>query len=212
MPPLDGASPLELFWTVMDRGGLLMWPLALLSVTSLALVIERATFWILLHRRGGAGRIARLAAALRSGDRPAVEKLLRGDGTIYGRVAARLLDDGASDAVAIEAVEAQRPRIDRFMGTLSTIITAAPMVGILGTVTGIIRSFQLIGEQSALTDPRMVSGGIAEALITTAAGLLIAILTLFPFMIFRAQGERSLGRLEVIIAAAQEGHAARKRA
>lgn len=195
----------------MDRGGLLMWPLLLLSVASLSLVLERATFWVALRRRGGPARLARLAAALRKGERAPVEKLLRGDGTIYGRVAARLLDDGASDAVAIEAVEAQRPRIDRFMGTLSTIITAAPMLGILGTVTGIIRSFQLIGEQTALTDPRMVSGGIAEALITTAAGLLIAILTLFPYMAFRAQADRAIGRLEVIIAAAQEGRTQRQR-
>ena len=89
------------------------------------------------------------------------------------------------------------------MNALSTIITAAPMLGILGTVTGIIQSFNLIGSQNVMTDPHLVSGGIAEALITTAAGLVVALLTLFPFMAFRAQVDRSLGRLEVLVASAR---------
>ena len=82
----------------------------------------------------------------------------------------QLLDEGPSDAVAMEAVELQRPRIDRFMVALSTIITAAPLLGILGTVLGIIQSFRLLGEQSVLTDPSDVAGGIAAALLTTALG------------------------------------------
>jgi biopolymer transport protein ExbB len=107
--------------------------------------------------------------------------------------------------VAVEAVEAQRPRFDRFMVTLSTIITAAPLLGILGTVFGIIQSFNLLGEQTTLTDPRAVSVGIAEALLTTALGLIVALLTLFPYMIFRGQVDRAMGRLESVIAAAQQG-------
>jgi hypothetical protein len=92
------------------------------------------------------------------------------------------------------------------MVSLSTIITAAPLLGILGTVTGIIKSFNLLGEQSALTDPRNVAGGIAEALLTTALGLVIALVALFPYMIFRGQSDRSVGRMESLIAAAQEGN------
>ncbi|MFO0873194.1 MAG: MotA/TolQ/ExbB proton channel family protein [Phycisphaerales bacterium] len=174
-----------LFWTLMDRGGPVMWPLLALSMIGMTLVIERVVFWIGLHGPGRAGRLRQLGAALREGDRPKVERLIRHDRSVYGRVAARLLDDGASDAIAIDAVERERPRLDRFMNALSTIITAAPMLGILGTVTGIIKSFQLIGEQTTLTDPRAVSGGIAEALITTAAGLVIALIVLFPYMAFR---------------------------
>ena len=94
------------------------------------------------------------------------------------------------------------------MVSLSTIITAAPLLGILGTVIGIIRSFRLLvggpGE-GGLTDPSAVSMGIAEALLTTALGLVVALITLFPYMIFKAQAERALGRVESIIAAAQQG-------
>ena len=127
------------------------------------------------------------------------------DASPYGAVAKSLLDIGASDAVAMEAVESQRPRIDRFMVALSTIITAAPLLGILGTVLGIIQSFRLLGDQAVLTDPSDVAGGIAAALLTTALGLIIALVTLFPYMLFKGWSTRALGRLEALIAAAQQG-------
>ncbi|MEX0887620.1 MAG: MotA/TolQ/ExbB proton channel family protein, partial [Phycisphaeraceae bacterium] len=95
-----------------------------------------------------------------------------------------------------------RRRIERFLPTLSTIITAAPMLGILGTVLGIIASFDLLGARPDATDPRQVSQGIAEALLTTAAGLVIAVFTLFPYNAFRAQIDRTLARLEALAAAA----------
>jgi len=116
-----------------------------------------------------------------------------------------VLDSSASDAAALQAVESQRPRLTRFMPTLGTIITAAPMLGILGTVTGIISAFRVLSDQQAVTDPTAVAGGIAEALLTTVAGLAVALVVLFPFNAFRAQIERAMGRLEALLAAAQEG-------
>jgi biopolymer transport protein ExbB len=130
---------------------------------------------------------------------------VKNDRTPYGFVAKALILNGPSDAVAMEAVEAQRPKIDRFMVALSTIITAAPLLGILGTVLGIIQSFRLLGEQSVLTDPSDVAGGIAAALLTTALGLIVALVTLFPYMLFRGWSSRSIGRIESLIAAAQQG-------
>jgi biopolymer transport protein ExbB len=194
------------FVSVMDRGGVTMWPLLLLSVVSLGLVIDRTFFWARMHGRRGRDLAARLGEALRKGDRAAVLANVRGEGrrSIYGGLAASLAEDGFSEAVAIEAIEAERPAIERFMTSLSTIITAAPMLGILGTVLGIINSFELLGGQNVLTDPKEVSAGIAEALITTATGLSVALMTLFPFMAFRAQAERAFGRLEAMAAAAAQ--------
>ena len=83
--------------------------------------------------------------------------------------------------------------------------TAAPLLGILGTVIGIIQSFQLLGTQSTLTDPREVAGGIAAALLTTAFGLIVALVTLFPYMLFKGQSNRAVGRMETLIASAQHG-------
>jgi biopolymer transport protein ExbB len=191
---------------LIERGGYVMIPLLALSVISLALIIERAWFWCLTHRPSRVRTLGRLNDALRRGRTEAAETLIADDRSVYGLVGRRLIRQGASDAVAVEAVESQRPRLDRFMVILSTVITAAPLLGILGTVVGIIQSFRLLEEQQqALTDPRDVAGGIAAALLTTALGLIVALMTLFPYMIFRSQTGRALGRLESVIAAAQQG-------
>jgi biopolymer transport protein ExbB len=187
---------------LIQRGGWLMVPLLALSVVSLSLTIERAWFWLAFHRPGRLGMVERLTAALRKGDVKLARAIISGGRSPYAEVARRLLDEGATEAVAIEAIEGQRPRLDRFMVSLSTIITAAPLLGILGTVSGIIASFQLLGDQATLTDPRDVSAGIAEALLTTAFGLIVALITLFPYMIYRGQLDRAMGRMESIIAAA----------
>ncbi len=193
---------------LIERGGIVMVPLIIMSVVSLCLIIERIWFWVSLHGPGRAGHLVKLNQAFRLGNLKAVKKLVPANRSIYDQVSRQVLEHGATDAVAIEAVETQRPRVDRFMTSLSTIITAAPLLGILGTVLGIIKSFDLLGGQQTLTDPQMVSVGIAEALLTTAMGLAIALLTLFPYMVFKAHVERSLGRMESLIAAAQQGVAA----
>jgi biopolymer transport protein ExbB len=74
-------------------------------------------------------------------------------------------------------------------------ITAAPLLGILGTVIGIIHSFDMLG-QAGIQDPQAVTSGIAQALLTTAAGLLIAIFTLFPYNYFMAKVEKAATRIE----------------
>lgn len=191
--------------TLIDKGGYVMVPLFILSIISVALILERCWFWLLVGGRGSMKRIEKLNSVLRRGDFANAKEIVKRDSSPYGQVAKQLLEDGSSDAVAMEAVEIQRPRIDRFMVALSTIITAAPLLGILGTVFGIIQSFRLLGEQSVLTDPSDVAGGIAAALLTTALGLIVALVTLFPYMLFRGWSSRAIGRLESIIAAAQQG-------
>ena len=193
---------------LIERGGYVMYPLLALSVVSLSLILERAVFWLLLHRKARLRRLAMLNNAMRRGDRTKARQLIAQDGSPYGRVALALLEHGPSDAVAVEAVQVHRPGLERFMITLSTIITAAPLLGILGTVMGIIQSFKLLGAQTTISDPNDVATGIAAALLTTAVGLIIALFTLFPYMIYRGQVDRALGRLESLIASAQQGQSA----
>jgi biopolymer transport protein ExbB len=191
--------------TLVDKGGYVMIPLIILSVISVTLIFERCWFWLLVDRRGSMRRIEKLNAVLRRGNFVQAKEMVKRDSSPYGIVAKAMIEEGTSDAVAMEAVELQRPRLDRFMVALSTIITAAPLLGILGTVLGIIQSFRLLGEQSVLTDPSDVAGGIAAALLTTALGLIVALVTLFPYMLFRGWSSRAIGRLETVIAAAQQG-------
>src|SRR5690606_22842294 len=189
---------------LFSTGGWVMWPLAALSILSVTLIVERFLFWgraATATRR----RWSSLAKKLRPPHRDlaGARALAEDDRTSLGVFALALIDEmkhgrGLSEVAAREAVEEVRPSIERFSATLSTIITAAPMLGILGTVTGITRSFAAVGAGAAgdgPTDPTLVADGISQALYTTAFGLLIAVVTLFPYVIFRARIDRALGRL-----------------
>lgn len=192
--------------SLMRSGGFVMWPLLALSLIAVTLIVERCWFWL---RTNGPARqrfISELGALLRRGDLDMARRMSASDKGVYGAAVRLLLSEGVSDAAVIEAVESQRSRLERFMPTLSTIITAAPMLGILGTVVGIITSFQVLSDQATVTDPRLVSEGIAQALVSTAAGLVVAIVVLLPYNAFRAQTDRTLGRLESLIAAAEAAH------
>ncbi|MEX0653661.1 MAG: MotA/TolQ/ExbB proton channel family protein [Phycisphaeraceae bacterium] len=193
---------------LLERGGLVMWPLLALSVTAMALVLERGWFFVRTNHPGRRGRAAQMGRLLRQGRPREAGALASNDGSVYGdAVAAVLAEPGGGDAVVVETLEAQRRRLERFLPTLSTIITAAPMLGILGTVLGIIASFEILSARTGATDPASVSQGIAEALLTTALGLLIAVATLFPYNAFRAQVDRTLSRLESLAQAARQATA-----
>jgi biopolymer transport protein ExbB len=194
---------------IFQVGGPVMWPLLLLSVASLAMCFERAVFWLRLHTPSRARRNAMLASCLRAGDLAGARSLAHADRTVYGWFASQVLGDGTapvvhSEAAMRELVEEARPVLERFSVLLSTIITAAPLLGILGTVTGIIKSFGLLGGRDAVSDPNLVADGIAQALYTTAFGLIVALSTLFPYVIYRAQADRAFTRLETLGAAAAE--------
>lgn len=203
--------PFEDFWDLMRRGGVMMWPLLALSVLAGALAFERAWFWITTNGASRQQRVLNYCNLLRAGDRDKAAALAEGDRSVYGRTVRFLISQPATvwradlDAVIGPVVETERSRIERFMATLSTIITAAPMIGILGTVLGIITSFQGLGVNQATSDPRAVSSGIAEALLTTAAGLFVALVVLFPYNAFRVQVDRTIGRIEMIVGAAEMG-------
>jgi biopolymer transport protein ExbB len=194
------------FAQLMDRGGVVMWPLLALSVLGLAMALERAWFFARTNGPGRRHRVSRMASLLRAGETGKAKVLAEADGSVYGQVLSRVLTDGevVTESAVVEAIESQRPRLERFLPTLSTIITAAPMLGILGTVLGIIASFELLGEGAgqAAVDPRAVSRGIAEALLTTAVGLIISLAVLFPYNALRAQVDRTLSRLESLGACA----------
>ena len=186
---------------LMDAGGIVMWPLLAMSVLAVALAFERLVFWVNMNRRVRL-RYKRTVDAIRSGDRERVEALASEDDSPFSQLAERLSQGADPQAASVEVLEGHRPKIERWMLVFSTIVTAAPMLGILGTVLGIIHSFELLGAQQTITDPRDVSAGIAEALLTTAFGLVVALIALVPSMACRGQVERTLGRLEAMAAAA----------
>ncbi|MFW5653588.1 MAG: MotA/TolQ/ExbB proton channel family protein, partial [Planctomycetota bacterium] len=200
-PATGSTGPMVM--TLLDRGGWVMGVLLIVSVIAIALCMERTWFW--WRQRDSRSRAQVLAERLRQqGGRVLLE---RGRRTVVDQFVQIMSKSGGggSPSAAMEAAEHVRPQMERFMAVLSTVITAAPLLGILGTVVGIISSFELLGDARLVTDPRQVSGGIAEALLTTQVGLIIALVLLLPYMLFRQRLDRELGRLDLLIAAAEEG-------
>ncbi|MFG0258817.1 MAG: MotA/TolQ/ExbB proton channel family protein [Phycisphaerales bacterium JB041] len=204
---MPNSGPLQLF----AAGGWVMYPLLAVSLLSITLCAERFLYWFRHGELRTTRSIQRLSGLARRGEWAALREAAR-TGAVVGKFARLVLADvpGRGDAAdgpssrapnvdaadVAQAIETIRGEVERFGATLSAIITAAPMLGILGTVTGIIRSFRLLGTQGPISDPSSVASGIAEALVTTALGLIIALVTLFPYSVFRAKADRCLGRLD----------------
>ena len=182
-------------WHWFVKGGPVMWPLLLCSIVALAAAVERVLFWI----RERAARDPDLVHKLLH----LTERGLLNEAVAEARTtrdpAARIISNGLSHhhfslQGALEvAVQAEVRQMKRALGTLDTIITVAPLLGIFGTVTGILGAFGSL--EGRIPDPRVVSAGIAEAVITTVAGLAIAIPTVVAYNYFCARVEEAASRI-----------------
>jgi biopolymer transport protein ExbB len=177
-----------------------MYPLLVCSLVALTFILERAIFWL---RRGLARQRKRLASALESVRRGEFDaargQAEGGTDNLLSIVHLGLSNGTASLRGTMEMAYAEEEkRINRFMMVLDTIVTLAPLMGILGTVLGIIESFDVLGSGEGNTDPLAVTAGIAKALITTAAGLVIAIATLIPYNYYRAKSDAALAEIEEV--------------
>jgi biopolymer transport protein ExbB len=182
---------------LFTHGGFLMYPLLLCSVIALTLIIERSIFWAASGIDRDRPLMDRVLALSAEENWEEIRKTTRGSKNSVVRVLiSGILHRDYSPVKAMESAAADEIyKMRRFMGALDTIITIAPLLGILGTVVGIIESFDMLGA-SGIEDPMAVTGGIAKALITTASGLTIAIVTVFPYNFFNARIERAAQIIE----------------
>ncbi len=182
-----------------EAGGWVMYPLLAMSVVGLGIVLERSLFWIRFSTRRELGAFRKYADLIEVNERETLAAVSSKDGSPIGKLAywAASKKQVSEDAV-LATIELIRPSLEVRNGLLVVIVGAAPLLGILGTVTGIIESFDLLGEASSVSDPTIVAGGIAEALYTTAAGLTIALLALFPASYFKSRANSCLSRLETL--------------
>lgn len=184
-------------WELMRSGGPVMWPLLACSIIVLTIIIERALFWLGIVRRRNRPLRDEVLTMARRGEWELIEQKTEG----CADPVVRMLNVGIlhreydmNKAMEDEAQQIVK-RMTQFMPVLDTMITVAPMLGILGTVTGIISAFKMLGASST-PDPKLVTAGIAEALITTAAGLIISIATVFPYNYFRSRIEHAIHFME----------------
>ncbi|MEM9002220.1 MAG: MotA/TolQ/ExbB proton channel family protein [Cyanobacteria bacterium P01_F01_bin.86] len=181
-------------------GGIVMWPLLLFSLLVLALTIERAVFWLRIRRRQRP-LIKRVLDLYREQPAAAIGLLKKSLSFPIARIFLEALEvEDASPSqfrMALEgATHAEIPLLKRFSSVFQTVISIAPLLGLLGTILGLIRSFAAvdIGEVGANADA--VTGGISEALVSTAVGMVVAMFALAAFNIFRSCYRRQISLLQ----------------
>lgn len=180
---------------VMIKGGPLMIPLLILSILALAVSLER--IWYLAKTRADTEELMEDVRLYFQENRvlEAMQMLKRAKGPVAALLAAGIAySDRSKEEIKEHLEEVGQDEIfkmERGLGLLSTVVAVAPLIGLLGTVTGIIRSFRVMGAfQGIESNPAALSVGIAEALITTAAGLFIAIPALAVYNWLTAQIDR----------------------
>jgi biopolymer transport protein ExbB len=155
-----------------------LWLLIGLSIAAGAVVLER--LWFFLRERRPRRQIAEMLAALRESGASKALKQLEGTRSLDAAVARACLEHVADGPAAIEeqvaaVVESQRIRYERGLAFLGTLGSNAPFIGLFGTVLGIVRAFHDLARSSAALGTQAVMAGIAEALVATAVGLLVAL-------------------------------------
>lgn len=182
-------------------GGIVAIPLLIFSVLAVALIVERIIFWTKLKRKQR--RVIKEVLSLyRTDVFGAIDKLKKNAELPIARIflAAMELEDANPEEfrLALEsATQGELPNLRRFSTIFQTIITASPLLGLLGTILGLIRSFSAMDLGNiAGSNVSGVTGGLKEALISTVMGLVVAIFTLLFANYFRAQYIRELARIQ----------------
>lgn len=204
-PPIAEESALTL-WKILVSGGVVMIPLGLLSVLAVALVL--VYLYTLSRRSITTGRFMQTADALIR-KRDYLGLLAISSSTRHKEAVAQVMqrvmdfltkNPRSSLAEAREIAQTEGARIaadlNRRISYLADIGSIAPMLGLLGTVLGMIRSFSVVANDIATTRPMLLAEGVAEALITTAAGLVIGIPTLAAYAYFRGRVQSLISDLE----------------
>ncbi len=184
-------------YTLFLKGGSVMWPLLVVSVVALAVAIERMLF-LLRHLETAEPQLAReMLLHVEAGETDeALKKGRRSQDPVVKVLVHGLLNRSRSlSGALLRSASTELEAYSRGISTLDTIVTLAPLLGLLGTVTGMVRAFGMFGGRE-LEASAAITGGIAEALIATGFGLMIAILALVPLNILNATFTKTKRRIE----------------
>ena len=170
---------------LMAKGGVLMPFILLCSVIALAIFLERMIRFARLRVRGD-GFVDRMVRHLKDGEMHQAYELALATNTPMGRILAQGMtakdqDRETLETVLVNATEEEVRDLSRYMHALATIGNIAPLLGLLGTVLGMIKAFMVIEQMGGKVNASVLAGGIWEAMLTTAAGLAVALPTMVAY-------------------------------
>jgi biopolymer transport protein ExbB len=188
-------------WELVRAGGPFMWPIIVCSIAAVGILLER--LWTLQRKRVLPQELIKKISQLSDTGQvnPKVIEALEKNSPLGRVLAAALANRDRGREIMMERVEDTGRHVvhelERFLNSLGTIASISPLLGLLGTVTGIIRAFNAV-MLGGMGDPRMLAGGISEALITTAGGLAVAIPSFIAYRYLRGKVERIVIEMEKI--------------
>jgi len=184
-----GQSPMELF----IHGGWIMWPILLVSFVAVTAVVERVIFLVSESRQRQPVVVEQILEKVESGDAEAAIRIGQQSRDYVARTVVYALSH-KEHSLANAFTRAANQEINRFqrgVAVLDTCITISPLLGLLGTVLGMMNTFGALGDGDIAANAGKITGGVGEALIATATGLFIAILGLLPYNVLNARVEEA---------------------
>ncbi len=180
-------------------GGLVMWPILALAILALIIALERLV--VLARTRPRGQLVTRVGERIDQGKWSEAARCCQGERSALSRVLLQVAANPGQrrnqlEQVVDEAILAERPALERFLPALNLIAVVCPLLGLLGTVTGMIDTFHVITDHGT-GDPRLLSGGISEALLTTEFGLMVAIPVLLLHAFLASRVDRVLAEMEI---------------
>ena len=184
----------------LAKGGILVVPIMLCSVLALAIFLERLIRFALLRKRG-AGLARKVAALVGAGEDGAAFEAAKQSRSPMGSILVQALEVKDKERETLETViahatEEQVRGLAKYLQALATIGNIAPLLGLLGTVIGMIKAFMVIQEMGGKVNAAALAGGIWEAMLTTALGLAVALPTIIAHSYLVSQVNKYEARLQ----------------
>ncbi|MCA1948944.1 MAG: MotA/TolQ/ExbB proton channel family protein [Treponema sp.] len=198
------------------KGGPVMYVIALCAMGATVIIVERFLFFASLAKKQKE-LLPRLRQLLKAGQFEQAEALCKSTDAPLAHLAGAGLEHRSLDELSIKeavmnAANRQVPRVERYISALGTIANISTLLGLLGTVSGNIRAFGVLAASGAMGNPALLAGAIAEALITTAAGLIVSIpaTVFYNYFVSKANSivvdlESTVGDLVLLVVARNEG-------
>ncbi len=185
---------------ILQKGGFILWIIMGLSIIAIAIIIERLIFFRKIQVDEDK-LIERLKSTLAKGHYDEALSICDGNpapvtNLMRVGIGHREQPDHIQKEVIMDAANQEIPKLERFLSALGTVAHIAPLLGLLGTVTGNIKAFDVLGKFGSVGDPALLAKGIAEALITTAAGIIVAVPSIVFYNYLVSKVSHTIVRLE----------------